>query len=96
LTKSFAKIYQLSQLGTSNAGAEDVFCANCKVIRFNKEGVFLRVKPRGLGSSKGLKGIKEGTTDTDGIIDGSIQLLIFFFFLISDGCESGREESYIL
>lgn len=76
---------KLSQLGASDAGAEDVLCANCKVIRFNKEGVFLRVKPRGLGSSKGLKGTEEGTTDTGGIIGGSIRLLIFFFFLVSDG-----------
>jgi hypothetical protein len=87
---------KLSQLRASNAGAEDVFCANCMVIRFNKEGVFLIIKPKGLGSSKGLKGIEEGKTNTDGIIDGSIRLFIFFFFLVSGGCESGKEESYIL
>jgi hypothetical protein len=66
------------------------------VIRFNKEGVFLRVKPKGLGSSKRLKGTEEGMIDTDGNIGGSIRLFNFFFFLVSDGCESRREEPYIL
>jgi hypothetical protein len=70
----------ISQFATSDAVVL-LPCANCKVIRSNKEGVFFRVKPRGLGSSKGSQGLAEGT-DTG--IGGKIRLI----FLVRQYCES--------
>jgi hypothetical protein len=70
----------ISQFAASDAVVL-LLCANCKVIRSNNEGVFLRVKPRGLGSSKGSQGLAEGT-DTG--IGGKIRLI----FLVREYCES--------
>jgi hypothetical protein len=67
-----------SQLEASDA---DLLSANCIAIRSNNEGVFLRVKPRGLGSSKGSQGALEGTDTRTG---GSIWPI----FLINECCES--------
>jgi len=62
---------------SDSADGTQALCCNCKEMRSNSDGVFFKVRPKGLGSSKGLQGA-EGTETGVG---GSI----WWLFLSKDG-----------